>query len=407
MKRFIIIFMFQMLSVCAFAEGSASLFTPYPERDCPQTRTPFGYKPFYLSHLGRHGCRYMSDRSQVTVVLDVLADAEKQGLLTAEGESLYRDFIAFDEAEEGMYGQLTDLGAAEHRNIASRTYRRFKPVFSGRRRREVRCIASMYPRCIVSMASFCMELQSRSPRLEMDLQAGVKYYKRLNTPDSAKALMAVRARGAAYLKPLFPSFFDDTAFFSRIFTDPSAARSLCENWITFFIRFYDCACNVACAGLDMDLCRYLTDEELQGLMHYRNCIIFAEDGRNPLNWEERKKMVRIFRDEILTKADAAVAGNNVAADLRFGHDSGMSGLMSLLGIAGYDVESDPAEAWKVWDASEMMPMASNLQFVFYKSCFRKEILVKILFNEQETSIPALGSGPYYKWTELRAYLESL
>jgi hypothetical protein len=142
-------------------------------------------------------------------------------------------------------------------------------------------------------------------------------------------------------------------------------------------------------------------------MHFRNCIIFAEDGRNPLNWDARKPLVRVFLKEMLDKADEAVAGNEVAADLRFGHDSGLSGLMSLIGVAGYDVESDPADAWKVWDAAEMMPMASNMQWVFYRSRFKKEILVKILFNEKETSIPALGPGPYYQWTDLRAYLMSL
>ena len=384
-----------------------SLFTPYPDRDALQTRAPFGYRPFYVSHFGRHGCRYMSSEEQVAVVLDVLRDAQRRGLLTEKGDSLLRDFEAFDAEEYGMYGQLSDRGGEEHRHISARMYRHFKPAYSGRHRRVVRCISSMYPRCILSMTNFCLELKSRSPRLEMDLHAGVKYYKRLNTPDTTRALVAIRARGEEYLNPRFPSFFDDTAFFGRIFTDPEAARGLCGDWTTFFMRLYDCVCNVECVGMDVDLQRYLSAEEFQGLMRYRNCIIFAEDGRNPLNWEARKPLVRIFLEEMLSKADEAVAGNDIAADLRFGHDSGLSGLMSLLGVAGYDVEADPAEAWKVWDAAEMMPMASNLQWVFYRSWFRKDILVKILFNEQETSIPALGPGPYYKWTNLRNYLESL
>ena len=384
-----------------------SLFTPYPDRDAPQTRAPFGYKPFYVSHFGRHGCRYMSSREQVATVLDVLEEARRQGLLTEEGVSLCRDFEAFDAAEDGMYGQLSDRGGEEHRGISQRMYRRFRPAFSGRHRKTVRGISSMYPRCVLSMTHFCLALKSRSPRLEMDLHAGVKYYKRLNTPDTTRALVAIRARGEAYLNPLFPSFFDDTAFFGRVFKDPVAARGLSKDWTAFFMRFYDCICNVECVGMDVNLRRYLTDEEFVGLMRFRNCIIFAEDGRNPLNWEARKPLVRVFLEEMMTKADEAVAGNDIAADLRFGHDSGLSGLMSLIGVAGYDVEADPAEAWKVWDAAEMMPMASNLQWVFYRSRFRKDILVKILFNEQETSIPALGPGPYYKWTELRNYFESL
>jgi len=30
--------------------------------------------------------------------------------------------------------------------------------------------------------------------------------------------------------------------------------------------------------------------------------------------------------------------------------------------------------------------------------------VKMLYNEKETSLPALGKGPYYLWKELRSYL---
>ena len=52
-------------------------------------------------------------------------------------------------------------------------------------------------------------------------------------------------------------------------------------------------------------------------------------------------------------------------------------------------------------------MASNLQMVFYRSK-KGDVIVKLLYNEQETVIPGLEpfSGPYYRWTELREYLLS-
>lgn len=409
MMKYWLPFMLTLLLTSGIAQAreDASLFTPYPDRETVQTRPPFGYRPFYISHYGRHGCRYMSEEGQVAVVTDVLKAAHAQSVLTAEGESLFKDMLAFDAAQEGLYGQLAPTGAEEHRHIARRMYKNFKPVFSRRKRREVHCISSMLPRCIVSMTNCCLELNSAAPKLEFDLRAGLRYYKRLNTPDTTRTLVALRARSREALYPLFPDFFDDAPFFGRVFSDPLSARSLCADWTNFFLKLYDCACDASCAGIDVDLSRYLTENEFQGLLRFRNCIIFAEDGRNPLNWEARKPMVRVFMDEILTKADAAVAGNAVAADLRFGHDSGLSGILSLIGVEGYDVESSPEKAWEVWDASEMMPMASNLQIVFYRNIFSRKVLVKLLFNERETSIPALGSGPYYPWDELRAYLASL
>ena len=50
-------------------------------------------------------------------------------------------------------------------------------------------------------------------------------------------------------------------------------------------------------------------------------------------------------------------------------------------------------------------MGTNLQMVFYQN--RKgEVLVKILYNERETRIPAVPTfqGPYYRWDDLKAYL---
>ena len=81
MKRVWTFVLFLFLSLCAMAsEGSASLFTPYPGQNGGQTRAPFGYKPFYISHFGRHGCRYMSSGEQVAVVLDVLEAAHPSPL---------------------------------------------------------------------------------------------------------------------------------------------------------------------------------------------------------------------------------------------------------------------------------------------------------------------------------------
>ena len=50
-------------------------------------------------------------------------------------------------------------------------------------------------------------------------------------------------------------------------------------------------------------------------------------------------------------------------------------------------------------------MATNLQMIFYRNK-KDEVLVKMLYNEQEVTIPALvpASGPYYEWNELYRYL---
>ena len=111
----------------------------------------------------------------------------------------------------------------------------------------------------------------------------------------------------------------------------------------------------------------------------------------------------------MKKADAAVAGNDVAADLRFGHDSGLLPLLSYLRLEGYEKTVSMTQAAESgWYSFEQMPMGSNLQMIFYRDK-KGDVLVKILRNEQETTIPALKpyKGPYYRWKDLRDYFVNL
>ena len=40
-------------------EKTGGVYWAYPLDFAPQTRAPKGYKPFYVSHYGRHGSRYL------------------------------------------------------------------------------------------------------------------------------------------------------------------------------------------------------------------------------------------------------------------------------------------------------------------------------------------------------------
>ena len=50
-------------------------------------------------------------------------------------------------------------------------------------------------------------------------------------------------------------------------------------------------------------------------------------------------------------------------------------------------------------------MGANLQFIFYRSTPKdQDVLVKVLLNEQEATLPiATDCAPYYHWTDFRRY----
>lgn len=106
--------------------------------------------------------------------------------------------------------------------------------------------------------------------------------------------------------------------------------------------------------------------------------------------------------DLLDKAqDALQEGSDVAADLRFIHDSGFTPLCTLLGLDGFPV-LEVRRAHKEWNAADVVPMCANLQIIFYKAKNR-DVLVKVLVNEKESAISGLTpvEGPYYRWNDLR------
>ena len=58
-----------------------------------------------------------------------------------------------------------------------------------------------------------------------------------------------------------------------------------------------------------------------------------------------------------------------------------------------------------WNCSKIFPMASNIQFIFYRRDIKdKDVLVKILLNENEATLPLKGDpAPYYHWKDFVRY----
>ena len=93
--------------------------------------------------------------------------------------------------------------------------------------------------------------------------------------------------------------------------------------------------------------------------------------------------------------------------MRFGHETIMLPLTCLLGINGFDFQTNDLAALEPngWWACLVFPMASNIQFVFYRENPEdKDIVFKVLLNEQEATLPIpTDIAPYYRWSDFREY----
>lgn len=380
----------------------------YLFKGADDTPAPEGYEPFYISHIGRHGSRRNTSENNINRLVSTLEKARDLNLLTPAGDTLLAHVYIYRELSDGMYGMLSERGGREHQQIAARMYGRFPAVFQNPARKKVFAVSSQSDRCIVSMAYFVESLKGIDPELQFDMRTGERYmsYVMKSTPELNEEIRAVIDPVAAEMRS---EAIDYDRVLHVIFTDVEAAKKKCDakrltGDIYSLCNYSECLDLVSLGTVNL-----LTFEELYGLSRAESNRLYTLMCNSIEYGDRRIKSADDLLRDFVEKADEALSGKSGhAADLRFSHDYGILPLLSLIGTKGMDVRSTQREADKYWCAGEMIPMATNLQMVFYAHPDKGRILVKLLHNERETYIPALPahSGPYYCWDSLRTYLKN-
>ena len=376
--------------------------------EAAMTPAPKGYKPFYISHYGRHGTRYLLAK-QYKLIEKVLTRAEKEGLLTERGERLFREYKPFHERAVYCSGDLSEKGIAQQRIIADRMYRRFPEVFKGDTK--AAALSTPVPRVIMSMTSFIDGLQERDKTFTADENASEAFSPilRPNFSPLADGRPDPVEKMEAPFVPYFRETVDVQGILGRIFKDPAAAVTRLKMDDLNFIRYlFDLDNGRDCLDGEPDLC--------EGIFTLDDKIAIARVGayRISLFLGRYKDSGSYYPDfsaytlkDIIDKADADIASGQCQLRLRFSHDSAVMPTVVFMNINGYGREAtSPEEAFDIFPLWNM-PMGGSLQLIFYRSRKSPEILVKALWHEPEAVLPfAAAPGPYYRWSDFKAYYES-
>ena len=386
---------------------AASNYQSYEFVDTELTKAPKGFKPFYISHYSRHGSRYHTGESYFRLCMPEMAICDSLGILSEEGEAWYNEAKAVYGEHKGMFGMLTTLGSQEQDGIGNRIHERFPEVFSGKNgRTDVRNRCTRVQRSIVSMTSFNTAIAKKSPELNFSYAAGDKFRAYLNAdPQNYPLLDKFDDEVEESLKHLI----DTDRVFKVLFKDTETAAKIIDNPYSFVKGVFLVSAISPNTDIHPDMLKYFHQDDILGHWVIRNNIFYAGWANSSEMATEVATIARPLIKDIVEKAEEALSENStLAADFRFGHDTGLLPLVATLGIDGMHEKWSAFNAHEHWSSSEFIPMASSLQIVFYKNK-KGEILVKLLYNEKETSIPALKpvSGPYYSWSSLKEYLISL
>ena len=418
MKRLLTLFATALLAFSAFAQPDTPVvqflkgdvrraaFNTHSYEFGPihDTPAPKGYKPFYISHYGRHGSRSDWGGPQYKLVRDLLTEADRQHLLTPAGDSLMHEAALLYELHNGMDGRLTPRGVKEHARLAERMYRRYPEVFKNGSK-HIRAVSSTTPRCIVSMNGFTGRMMSLQPDLDFDLDTGEKYYAYIARGENSTLIARTNKALADYRKTID---WDNETVYRNLFTDPAAAKKLIPDAYEFQNAIYDCARVSDPFDIPDNMYRYLPFENVVHFHELNFLSAYLNQCDSKLNGEIRLPRSQELVDTLISQADAVISGKvKKAADLCFGHDWPYLGLVCYLGLEGVSERYTLEEAKDLWLPSWFCPFAANLQMIFYRSKKSDEILVKFLMNERETRLPALQAvqGPYYRWNDVKAWCE--
>ena len=388
--------------------GSTYFAYPGPSQQA-LTPAPAGYEPFYISHYGRHGSRYMTSNKYYVQAITPMDSAAKLGLLTPKGEEVLEKLKKGYADAYQRDGELTQLGAQQHRGIARRMYERFPELLSQPLQVDAR--SSTSGRCMMSMFNFCWELQGKNPDLDITMAASEhdmpfvvsdSKVKPKETPEAE----AIHKKFSDYRDGTYKSdrlmkvLFKDVKKVAAFVDGPDLMKSL-----------YNVAQDFqSLPELGLSMTDIFTKEELFLIWTGSNASWLRQSGIVPgsARMYLQKKSVL---DTLESIADRVIRTGKPALTLRFSHDSSVLPLAYLIGLKetqglSATARPDPANAYKFVSIDKIIPMAGNIQLVFYRKEGSDDILVKFLLNENETSIPvASDCAPYYHWADVKRYWE--
>ena len=364
------------------------------------TPAPEGYKPFYISHYGRHGCRFLSHDS-FKYPVGKLRLMEEKGLLNERGKKLLQQVEELYSMTEGHWGDLTPRGEQEHAAIAREMADRFPGVFDGEPR--IRARSSYADRCLRSMDAFTTALSEWNPRAKIDKDGGKQYRYYLNDLGKEVAFPA-----NDMVDSLKKAWLDIHAFLSPLVTDCDAAAKLLGRPDRFEWELGEICLITQCMPTSLDMVGFIPFDELMKLWRLKNILLWYRHGLSPDYGSRRVPAARNLALDFVHKADSVILAGDAtahyAADVRFGHDSALLAFMCYLGAAGFN-KTLSVEETDIWHSYENIGMASNFQLVFFRDPAGR-ILVQGIYNSREITFPALGNGPFYPWKQFRDYLLS-
>lgn len=368
----------------------------------PLTPSPKNYEPYYMSHYGRHGSRWLISDGNYSRPISTLKIAKEQGKLTPLGLKTLETLEAIYKTSTKRLGDLTTVGERQHHGIGKRMTQNFPEIFKTKNVK-IDARSTTVNRCILSMIAECEELAAANPTAQIhnDVSESLQFY--LNQPWDGIVKEMGKGTGDkedleytlkwTHPERLMKALFNDQNY---VYTNVGAGALMRQ--------LFHVACNMQSHDTDLELYSLFTEDEIYDQWRQKNIGWYLDYGPSPVSGGKMPFSQLNLLKNIIETTDTVT---QTQATLRFGHEVCVMPLACLLELDNCGMAvNNLDELDKYWRNYRIFPMGCNIQLIFYRPKKGKtgDILVKALLNEREAYLPiTTDQWPYYKWQDLRQY----
>jgi len=391
---------------------SANNLRAYPVEEIGElSEAPRGYKPFYAYYIGRHGSRYLTTKSVYTRCLDVFEQAAQKQVLTETGKSVLARLRVIAADAAGKTGYLTRTGERQLYGISERMYNNYPEIFAKEGAR-MEAISTDVHRVIGTMKAYCKKMQELNTSASISITVGSPIYGEWgsDTPGARDCADADTPFGIRS-RELASQYEQPERLMALLFTDPSFPETVGsgkQKLMNYLLDIAAIAQSVDLEYQDYNLYDIFTPEELYRYSILRNYDFYVKYGSSPETAPIVNHIIHKPMELMIERAENAWKEGTGDAFLIFCHDGNIGSYAPALGIpwAYSTTEVDPEKVIGVYSAGKVVPMASNLQFIFYRNK-KGNVLVKLLLNEREAVLPiGIKGTPYNDWDTFKEFVLS-
>jgi multiple inositol-polyphosphate phosphatase / 2,3-bisphosphoglycerate 3-phosphatase len=422
MKNILLFFwLIMVLPFSVFAQNCKDDFlgtkTLYKSPDQKYTPAPKGYEPVFINHVGRHGARHLTKDVKSSFAYKLLAKADSLNSLTEQGSQLKKMLIALQKIEKGSTGFISAEGKDELRGLGERMYLNYPNVFNNNSVLNVDITKEI--RTTQSAQAFLGGLNSKlndtvsatfhNDDVDLrfyDLSPAYKTFE--GSVDDNEAMRAIAKTND--LEAI------NSVIISRIFTgevltelNKDQRAKFVSDVFGFATIVHSLAAEIKQKGYELKDLGFETLFTCNDLHSLGEIDSFNENLKKGPGQDLNGIQVRVAAPllvNFINTADEFIKTGKSDVRLRFAHAETIAPFAALLQLASADKTIDISGKGNAsWNASAIIPLSANIQWVFYKRKGTPGYLVKILLNEKEEKIDGLVTKtfPYYQWNNIKAF----